>query len=76
MVKPYKRFQSQSHEKEKRPTIITSLMLIACLVVEIIQHWIVVFADPLWPYIKVIETSVSRYALHKSTIMPSLDAMV
>ena len=34
---PYKRFQSQGHVKKKtRPTVVASLMLVACLVVKII----------------------------------------
>ena len=46
MVKPYTRFQSQGHIK-KRPTVVESLMLIACLVVEVIQRWFCTFADRL-----------------------------
>ena len=36
------------------------------------------FADPLWPCIKVrvIKTNMSIYAMHKSTVMPSLNAIV
>ena len=41
----------------------TYSMLNACWVVEIIQHWIFAFADPLWPSVKVIETSMSRCAM-------------
>ena len=52
-------------------------MLVACLVVETIQHWSVAFADPLWPCIKVkvIETGMGRYFMHTSTIMPSWNAI-
>ena len=52
-------------------------MLIAYLVVEIIQRWIFAFADPLRTYIqvKVIETSISIYAMHTSTVVPSLNAI-
>ena len=38
MIKPYKHFLSRS--RKKWPTVVASLMLVACLVVEIIQHWI------------------------------------
>ena len=40
VAKPYKRFQCQGHEQKtkKRTTVVASLMLLACLVVEIIQH--------------------------------------
>ena len=74
MIKLYKRLKSQ---EKKRPTIVASLMLVACLVVKIILHWIFAFADPQWPCIKVkvIKTSMSIYAIHKSTVMPSLDAI-
>ena len=53
-------------------------MLVTCVVDEIIQLWIFVCADPLWPYTKdkIIQTSMNRDAMHKSTVMPSLDAMV
>ena len=37
-VKPYKRFQSQGHAKQKWPTVAASLTITACLVVEIIQR--------------------------------------
>ena len=50
--------------------------MLVCLVVEIIKHWILAFADPLWPCVKVIETSMSKYAMDKSTIMPSLNAVL
>ena len=40
-------------KKKKRPTVVVSLMLVACLVVEIIQRWFCAFADQLWPWIKV-----------------------
>ena len=38
LVKPYKCFQSQGHLKKKRPIVAASLMLVACLIVEIIQN--------------------------------------
>ena len=75
MFKSYKRFQSQGHvTKKKRLTVVASLILAAFLVVEIIQPWMFAFAGPLWPCIKVkvIEPSMSRYAMHKSTVMPRL----
>ena len=37
-VKPYKCFESQGHVKKKRPTVVASLILIACLSVKIIQR--------------------------------------
>ena len=51
---------------------------IACLVVEIIQSWILSSAEPLWTCIKVkvIEMTMSIiYPMHKSTVMPSLNAI-
>ena len=35
------------------------------------------FADPLWPSIevKVIETSMSIYAMHKPTVVPSVNVI-
>ena len=80
MFKPYTRFQSQGHvqkkeKRKKRPNNVASLILVAFLVVEIIQHRICAFADPLRPCIKVkvIEVSTSRYVMCTSTVMPSLD---
>ena len=55
----YKRFaKSRSRSHEKWPTVVASLMLIACLVVESIQRW---FLYLCWPSIKVkvIKTSMS-----------------
>ena len=54
MNKPYKCLQShgQGHIK-KGPTVVASLMVIACLVAENMQRWFFAFADPLWPCIKV-----------------------
>ena len=46
-VKPYKRLQSQGHVKNQTPTVVASLILVACLVAESIQHLFYVFADPL-----------------------------
>ena len=70
MGKPYKSVQSQGRVK-KWPTVVESLMLVAGLIVEIIQHWIFAFADPLWPCSKVtvIETSMIIYAIYRSTVM-------
>ena len=54
-----------------------SLTLITCLDVEIIQRWIVSSADRRLPCtkVKIIETSMSIYAMYKSTIMPRLNAI-
>ena len=73
LVNPSKCLQSQGHVK-KWPTVVASLKFVACSVVDIIQHWMFAFADPPWPCIKVmvIKTSMSIYAMHRSTIMPSL----
>ena len=51
--------------------------LIACLVVENIQSWFVSSAKPLWPRtkVKVTDTSMSMYAMHKSTVMPNVNAI-
>ena len=74
LVKPYERFQSQGH-------VLAILLLVACLVVEIIPHWIFAFADPVWPCIKVKvkvkvnETIRSVYAMYRSTVLPSLSAI-
>ena len=38
---------AKSRSRKKWPTVVASLMLIAYLVVEIIQHRIFTFADPL-----------------------------
>ena len=56
--------------------IAASLIFIACLV-EIIQSWFFFSAKPLWRCInvKVIETTMSIYPMHKSTVMPSLNAI-
>ena len=68
---------SKSRNKWPSVVLVASLMFVAYLVVQIIQHWIFAFADPLWPCIKnkIIKTSMSRYAMHKSTAMPSLNAI-
>ena len=52
---------AKSRSRKKWPNFVASLMLVACLVVKIIHHWIFVVADPLWPCIKVkvIEASMS-----------------
>ena len=53
LVEPYQRFQRDGHLKKKNGLgVVASLMLVTCLVVEIIQHRIFAFADPLWPCIK------------------------
>ena len=49
----------QSRSCTKWPTVVASLMLITCLVVEIIQRWMFSLADPLWPCIKVKVTEMS-----------------
>ena len=61
-----------SRSRDEWPTVVASLKLVACLVVEIIQDWIFPFADPLWSCIKVkvIETSI-----HTSTAMPRVDVI-
>ena len=82
MVKPYKHLQNQDQISQdhvtKWPTYVAELKLnIACRVVEIIQRWLFVLADPMWHClkVKVNETSMSiiviLYPMHKSTIMPS-----
>ena len=38
LVKPYKRLQCHGHTHEKWRTVVASLMLVACLVVDRIQH--------------------------------------
>ena len=47
LYKEYKHLQSQGDVKKKGPTVVASVMLVTCLVVEIIQHSIFTFADPL-----------------------------
>ena len=49
----------------------------AFIVVEIIQRAFFPCGKPLWPCIqvKVIEMSMSIYAMHKSTVLPSLNAI-
>ena len=47
-VKPYTRFQKSHGHTQKWPTLVASLMLIACLVDEIIQPGVLfAYADPL-----------------------------
>ena len=60
LVKPYT--FSKSRLRKKWPTVVASLilMLFACSVVN---------AD----FYKVIDTSMSRNAMHKSKVMPRLD---
>ena len=45
VVKPYTRLQNQGHVK-KGPTVVTSLMRIACLVAERIQRFCVCLCRP------------------------------
>ena len=70
MVQPYKPFQSQGHIKNC-PIVVASLIIIACLVVEIIQCWFFSFVNSLWPCIKVkvIKMSMSIYPMHKVSFM-------
>ena len=77
MVKPYTRLQCQVHVS-KCPTGVARLMLLACLVVEIIQHWILGICRhtmTLHP-VKVIETSMNMYAMYRSTAMSSLNVIL
>ena len=66
----------------KRPTVV--LVVVASLIclllaqfVKIIQRLFFAFADPRWPCIKVkvIEMSMSTYAMHRSTVMLSLNGI-
>ena len=43
---PYKRLKSEGHVKTW-PTVVASIMRVAGLVVETVQHCIFAFADPL-----------------------------
>ena len=75
MVKPYDHLQGQGHVFW--PTVVASLMLIDCLVPESIQGCNFAFADSLRPCIKVkvMETSMGIYVIHKSTGMPSFNVI-
>ena len=68
---------SKSRSGKKWTTFVASVMLITCLVVEIIKRWImkcwiVSFADSLYPC---VPTAQSYYGMHKSTVMPGLNAI-
>ena len=62
-------FTKSRSRKQKWPTDVASLVLVACLVAESIQRWYFAFVDPLWPCVKVIETSMGAYMV--SISLPS-----
>ena len=72
MIKPYKHLQSEGHVKKNEwPTLVSGLMLIACLVVKSIQRW----SFAICIQVKVIEMSMSIYGIHTSTTMPNLNVI-
>ena len=71
-----KRLQSQGHAKKKKKAHHCSKFN-ACSLLSCQDHSTPIFClcGPTVTLVKVIEMTMSTYAMHRSTIMPSLDAI-